>query len=90
MQTPDIHDGVEQLRSELAEFHYSLFRLETLQHYSGSSEDDAFANQDHMLRPAKRATCHGSSPSTDRMPAPRKSRELHGYSTPRSSDIAEL
>ena len=39
----DLREGIDQLRDELAAFRYSLFRLETLQNYSGSSEDDAFA-----------------------------------------------
>ena len=39
----DLREGIDQLRHELAAFRYSLFRLETLQNYSGSSEDDAFA-----------------------------------------------
>ena len=43
MPAPDLRDGIQQLRGELAGFRYSLFRLETLQNYSGSSEDDAFA-----------------------------------------------
>lgn len=40
---PDLCQGIGQLREELAGFRYSLFRLETLQNYSGSSEDEAFA-----------------------------------------------
>lgn len=47
MQTPDMREGIEQLRGELAEFRYSLFRLETLQNYSGTSEDDALAEWQH-------------------------------------------
>jgi hypothetical protein len=35
--------GVARLRERLAGFRYSLFRLETLQAYRGSSEDEAFA-----------------------------------------------
>ena len=35
--------GVADLRERLANFPYSLFRLETLQVYSGSGEDEAFA-----------------------------------------------
>jgi hypothetical protein len=35
--------GIERLRQALADFHDSLFRLETMQEYSGSSEDAAFA-----------------------------------------------
>ena len=35
--------GVASLRERLATFRYSLFRLETLQAYGGSSEDEAFA-----------------------------------------------
>lgn len=40
---PDAREDIDQLREELAGFRYSLFRLETLQNYSGSSEDEAFA-----------------------------------------------
>ncbi|WP_026454245.1 DUF6879 family protein [Saccharomonospora iraqiensis] len=39
----DTRPGVNALRRELAHFRYSLFRLETFQRYSGSSEDEAFA-----------------------------------------------
>lgn len=35
--------GVAALRESLAAFRYSLFRLETRQAYSGSSEDEAYA-----------------------------------------------
>jgi len=35
--------GVADPRERLANFRYSLFRLETLQDYSGSGEDEAFA-----------------------------------------------
>jgi len=34
----DPRQGINQLRSELAEFRDSLFRLETLQNYSGTAK----------------------------------------------------
>ncbi len=40
--TQDARPGVDALREGLRSFHSSLFRLETLQCYSGSSEDEAF------------------------------------------------
>lgn len=41
--TTETLPGVARLRERLATFRYSLFRLETLQAYSGSNEDEAFA-----------------------------------------------
>lgn len=41
--TTEALPGVASLRQRLSTFRYSLFRLETLQAYGGSGEDDAFA-----------------------------------------------
>lgn len=41
--TQDSRPGIDRLWENLVSFRYSLFRLETLQHYSGSSEDEAIA-----------------------------------------------
>jgi hypothetical protein len=53
--------GVAALRERLANFRYSLFRLETLQAYSGSSEDEAYAahraGQPIPVTPALRTWC---------------------------------
>jgi hypothetical protein len=53
--------GVSDLRERLANFRYSLFRLETLQVYNGSGEDDAFAafraGQPIPVTPALREWC---------------------------------
>lgn len=40
--TQDSRPGIDHLWDGLVNFRYSLFRLETLQAYSGSSEDEAF------------------------------------------------
>lgn len=40
--TQDSRPGIDRLWDGLVNFRYSLFRLETLQAYSGSSEDEAF------------------------------------------------
>lgn len=39
----DSRPGIDRLWMDLVNFRYSLFRMETLQAYSGSSEDEAFA-----------------------------------------------
>jgi hypothetical protein len=39
----DSRPGIDRLWDGLVNFRYSLFRLETLQQYSGSSEDEAIA-----------------------------------------------
>ncbi|GAA3755082.1 DUF6879 family protein [Salinactinospora qingdaonensis] len=39
----DSRPGIDELVKALSGFRYSLFRLETLQRYSGSSEDEALA-----------------------------------------------
>lgn len=41
--TQDSRPGIDRLRESLFTFRYSLFRLETLQTYAGSSEDEAHA-----------------------------------------------
>ncbi|WP_325049451.1 DUF6879 family protein [Saccharopolyspora rhizosphaerae] len=41
--TSDPRPGIDSLWDGLVNFKYSLFRLETLQQYSGSSEDEAIA-----------------------------------------------
>jgi hypothetical protein len=41
--TQDSRPGIDRLWEDLVHFRYSLFRLETLQNYSGSSEDEAVA-----------------------------------------------
>lgn len=43
MTTQDARPGIDRLWEGLVNFRYSLFRLETLQSYSGSSEDEALA-----------------------------------------------
>lgn len=43
----DTRPGIAGLRQDLVHFDHSLFRLETLQHYSGSSADDAFVEWEH-------------------------------------------
>lgn len=42
--TRDSRPGIDRLWEDLVGFRYSLFRLETLQNYSGSSEDEALAD----------------------------------------------
>ncbi|SNR98964.1 hypothetical protein SAMN06265360_1596, partial [Haloechinothrix alba] len=41
MTVRDSRPGIDRLWEGLTSFRYSLFRLETLQQYSGSSEDEA-------------------------------------------------
>lgn len=59
--TTEALPGVASLRRRLATFRYSLFRLETLQSYGGSGEDEAFAafraGQAIPMTPALREWC---------------------------------